>query len=81
MIQVELLRKCEKVDRKCTLMSGVVTGIAMIALQPSLLADSATPWAWFPADEHMTPLSSCSFVSLAIMLYAPLSLNENTYNQ
>ncbi len=41
-------------------------------------AASATPCAWLPAEEQMTPRRSCSADSDAILLYAPRSLNENT---
>ena len=41
-------------------------------------AASATPCAWLPAEEQMTPRASCSADSEAILLYAPRSLNENT---
>lgn len=61
-----------------TFISGVVTGIAITASHPSLWAANDTPWAWLPADEQITPLASCSCESFAIMLYAPLSLNEKT---
>ena len=43
-------------------------GMTTSAWQPSDCADKATPWAWFPADEQMTPLLNCSRGSLAIML-------------
>lgn len=45
---------------------------------PSHWAASATPCAWFPADEQMTPLASSDFGILAILLNAPRSLNEKT---
>ena len=67
--------------RSETLISGVVTGMTMTASHLSLWAERATPWAWFPAEEQMTPLSNCSGESFAIILYAPRNLNENTYNQ
>jgi hypothetical protein len=52
--------------------------MAMTASHLSLRAAKATPCAWFPADEQMTPLSNCSRGSFAIMLYAPRNLKENT---
>ena len=36
-------------------MCGVVTGITIVALQPSFCAASATPCAWLPADAAITP--------------------------
>ena len=42
------------------------------------LAAKATPCAWLPADEVMTPRASSSGVSCAILLKAPRSLKENT---
>ncbi|MCY1304136.1 hypothetical protein D9M70_538810 [compost metagenome] len=52
--------------------------MAMMALHCSRAADSATPWAWLPADAATTPRRSSSADSEAILLYAPRSLNENT---
>ena len=46
-----------------------------------VLAARATPWAWFPADDAITPLALCSGLNDAILLYAPLSLNENTWKK
>ena len=60
------------------LMCGVVTGITMVATQPSRRAASATPCAWLPADAAMTPRPRSAAESWAILLYAPRSLNENT---
>ena len=59
-------------------MAGVVTGIAITALQPSSFAASATPCAWLPALEQMTPFSSASGDMAAMRLYAPRSLNDFT---
>ena len=47
---------------------GVVTGITITALQPSLRALSATPCAWLPAEAQMTPRCSCSGGRCAILL-------------
>lgn len=49
-------------------------------VRTSFIAARATPWAWLPAEEQMTPFCRCSGVRLAILLYAPLSLKENTCN-
>src|SRR6218665_2051855 len=57
---------------------GVVTGITMTARQPSFLADSATPCAWFPAEAQITPLDRASGDRCAILLYAPRSLKLKT---
>lgn len=43
-----------------------------------VLAPSATPCAWLPAEEHTTPRSRCSGVNEASLLNAPRSLKENT---
>mmetsp|Transcript_9472 Transcript_9472/g.38913 ORF Transcript_9472/g.38913 Transcript_9472/m.38913 type:complete len:215 (-) Transcript_9472:603-1247(-) len=51
-----------------TLMRGVVTGMAMTASAPSCCALYATPCAWLPADEQMTPRASSSSVSSAMRL-------------
>ncbi len=59
-------------------MLGVVTGMTITARQPSFCAASATPCAWLPADEQITPRLSSSRVRPDILLYAPRSLNENT---
>ena len=60
------------------LISGVLTGMQMTAEVPRRCAASATPCAWLPADEQMTPAVSCSGVRLAILLKAPRNLNEKT---
>lgn len=44
----------------------------------SVRAASATPCAWLPAEEQITPASSCSLLSCAILLYAPRSLKDLT---
>lgn len=59
-------------------MAGVVTGIAITASQPSSRAASATPCAWLPALEQMTPFSRASGEMAAMRLYAPRSLNDFT---
>lgn len=41
----------------CTLSSGVVVGMTMVARMPSREAASATPWAWLPAEAVITPRS------------------------
>ena len=51
-----------------TFTSGVVTGMTITARQPSSPAARATPWAWLPADEQMTPRARCSAASFAILL-------------
>lgn len=62
-----------------TLIAGVATGITMIALMPKCFADIATPCAWFPAEHVTTPLDVRTSAGIfAILLYAPLILNENT---
>ena len=60
------------------MMPGVVTGIQITASHPRYLAARATPCAWLPADEQMTPLASASSEICAMRLYAPRSLNEKT---
>ena len=42
------------------LVASIFDGVAFAAMQttawmPWILAASATPWAWLPADEQMTP--------------------------
>jgi hypothetical protein len=59
-------------------MLGVVTGITMVALQPSRCAASATPCAWLPAEAAITPRARSAAERWAILLYAPRSLNEKT---
>jgi hypothetical protein len=36
-------------------MGGVVTGMTIVAFMPRRCADSATPWAWLPAEAQITP--------------------------
>ena len=60
------------------LIKGVVLGITITALMPILLAPSATPCAWLPAEAAITPLDFSSSFNLLKRLYAPLSLNEKT---
>eukprot|EP00300_Choanocystis_sp_HF-7_P018309 c20005_g1_i1.p1 GENE.c20005_g1_i1~~c20005_g1_i1.p1 ORF type:complete len:179 (-),score=26.05 c20005_g1_i1:148-684(-) len=43
-----------------TLSDGVVSGITMVAVVPSFFAANATPCAWLPADEQITPHANCS---------------------
>ena len=50
------------------LICGVVVGMTITARQPSLAADSATPWAWLPAEAQMTPRLRFSADRLAILL-------------
>ena len=52
----------------CTFTCGVVTGITITARQPRRFADSATPWAWLPADAQITPLARWASVRWAILL-------------
>ncbi len=59
-------------------MRGVVTGITTVAATPRRCAARATPCAWLPALAHVTPRASRAGDRLAILLYAPRSLNENT---
>ncbi|KAH3677800.1 hypothetical protein OGATHE_000454 [Ogataea polymorpha] len=63
------------------LMDGVATGITIVAGMPISLAEYATPCAWLPAEHAITPLDLRSSDKWAIMLYAPLSLNEKTGNR
>ena len=37
------------------LICGVVVGITITARQPIFAAESATPWAWLPAEAQITP--------------------------
>ena len=50
------------------LISGVVTGMTIVAFAPSRFAESATPWAWLPADAQMTPRSRSARGSWLILL-------------
>jgi hypothetical protein len=50
------------------LICGVVVGITITARMPSFCADSATPWAWLPAEAQITPCFSCAGVRWAILL-------------
>ena len=49
-------------------MSGVVVGITMTARTPIFCADSASPWAWLPAEAQITPRASSSGGSLLSLL-------------
>ena len=51
-----------------TLMAGVVRGMQTTAEVPRRCAESATPWAWLPADAVTTPLRSASGESWAMRL-------------
>ena len=50
------------------LISGVVTGMTIVAFTPSFFAESATPCAWLPADAQITPRSSSARDSCDILL-------------
>ena len=43
------------------------------------VAAKATPWAWFPAEEAITPLFFSSSVKLTNLLYAPLNLKAPVF--
>ena len=43
------------------------------------LAASATPCAWLPADDAITPQARSSSLRLAILIYAPRTLNEPVF--
>ena len=47
-----------------------------VAAQPSSPAANATPWAWLPALAATTPRARSASESLAILLYAPRTLND-----
>ena len=49
-------------------MPGVVRGITMVGTTPSRWPAKATPCAWLPAEAVMTPRSSTSRDSPAILL-------------
>ena len=57
------------------------------ARTPSIAAASATPWAWFPADEQTTPRSrsSCvsrvSFTSGPRILYEPVRWKSSAFSR
>ena len=61
-----------------TLIAGVAVGITITASMPRLVAESATPCAWLPAEQATIPFASALSGSDAILLYAPRSLKENT---
>jgi hypothetical protein len=50
-----------------TFMIGAPSGMQTMLLTPMWVAASATPWAWFPAEQAMMPLSSASFGSCEIL--------------
>jgi hypothetical protein len=50
------------------LIAGVVVGMTITARVPSRLADSATPWAWLPAEAQITPRLSTAGLRWAILL-------------
>src|SRR6516165_8522633 len=47
-----------------------------VAAQPSRPAANATPWAWLPALAATTPRARSASDSLAILAYAPRTLND-----
>jgi len=47
---------------------GAPAGMQITALIPSRDADRAMPWAWFPAEQAMTPRAASSGVRLRILL-------------
>jgi hypothetical protein len=49
-------------------MCGVVTGITIVAVQPSRCAASATPCAWLPAEAAITPRARSAALMCAILL-------------
>ena len=49
-------------------MRGVVTGITICALHPRRWAESATPWAWLPAEAAITPRFRAAFGKADILL-------------
>ena len=51
----------------------------MVAGQPNAFAASATPCAWLPAEDAMTPQARSSGVRLAILIYAPRTLKEPVF--
>jgi hypothetical protein len=59
-----------------TLISGVPTGITIVARTPKRLATKATPCAWLPALAAITPHARCGSASVASLLNAPRSLND-----
>ncbi len=59
-----------------TLLMGAPAGMQMTEGMPSRAADRAMPWAWFPAEQAMTPFSASSGVRDRILLKAPRSLKE-----
>ena len=48
-------------------------------LMPSLVAERATPCAWLPAEQAITPFAASSGESLRILLKAPRILNEPVF--
>ena len=60
------------------LIAGVLSGMTIVQAMPSLWPASATPWAWLPAEQAMTPRQRSSSDSDAILLYAPRILKEKT---
>jgi hypothetical protein len=59
-----------------TLICCVVRGMTIVARAPRCLAASATPCAWLPAEEAITPRVREAGLRRAILLYAPRHLNE-----
>ena len=60
------------------LICAAVLGITIWAGTPRFAAASATPWAWLPAEEHITPLAIASVLAEKIAFAAPRTLKENT---
>ena len=54
-----------------TLISGVVSGMTIVAFTPRRFADRATPCAWLPAEAASTPFASAAAGRRLILLYAP----------
>ena len=58
---------------------GAALGMTMVAGMPWLCAAKATPWAWLPAEEATTALSSPRSSSAPILLAAPRILKEPVF--
>ena len=50
-----------------TFMIGAPSGIQTTLGMPMSVAASATPWAWLPAEQAMTPRARSSSVSWLIL--------------
>ena len=46
---------------------GAPSGIQMVALMPMSRAAKATPWAWLPAEQAITPRAFSSSLRVAIL--------------